>query len=72
MVFEAAAWRAEQERKRAVVLAWQVAALSRSRQIPSLRRLLGADKTRALSGEELARREREFAELTARMGDGRK
>lgn len=60
---EAFAWRMEREHRRDAWLAWHVAALSRAKRLPPLRRLLGGGETRALEGEELERRRRERDEM---------
>lgn len=60
---EARAWRAEQEGQRDLWLAWHIAALSRAKRLPSLKRLLGSGETRVLAGAELERRQQERREI---------
>ena len=68
---EAFAWRVEREHRRDAWLAWHVAALSRARRLPPLRRLLGGGETRELKGEELMRRRRERDEMLERIDVGK-
>lgn len=65
MAIEAATWRMEQAQKGRAWLAWHTAALSRSRRMPALVRLLGVPDAKPLEGEELERRRREFEEMKA-------
>jgi len=67
MAIEAAIWRDERRQKQDTALAWRMAALMRSKQLPSLQRLLDTAnaETRPLSGEELERRRDEFREMSA-------
>jgi len=58
----------DHERERDLWLAWHIVALERARRLPRLKRLLHPPATRRLEGEEKAKREREFEELTKRMG----
>lgn len=67
MAIEAGAWRLEQEHRGRVWLAWHTAALSRARTLPSLTGLLNPAPSRALRGDELARRRAEHEELIGRM-----
>ena len=60
---EARAWQAEQERQRDLWLAWHIAALSRAKRLPSLKRLLGSGETRVLTGADLERRHQERREI---------
>ena len=69
--FEAALWRQEQERRRDTVLAWQMAALSRAKRLPSLKSLLAPAKSKALTDAEQAKHREEFAEMSKRMGGKR-
>lgn len=56
-------WRQDLHHRRQAWLAWHIAALSRSKRLPSFKKLIGADKARALEGEELERRRRERDEM---------
>jgi hypothetical protein len=67
MMFEAAAWREEQNRKRDTTLAWQIAALARSKKMPTLRELLVPGHTKTMTPEEKAKRAREHEEMVTRM-----
>lgn len=69
--FEAYEARAVREHQRDAWLAWHIAALSRAKRLPSLRRLMGLDRARPLHGEELERRRAEHAELVANAVDPR-
>ena len=64
---EAAGWRMERAHKRDLCLAWHVAALSRAKRLPPLKRLLGTDKARALEGEELERKRAEHREIMQKI-----
>ena len=70
-VFAAHAWRQEEEQKRDLALAWYTAALSRTKKLPNLDRLLNPPKTRKLSAKEQRERAAEFAELKRKMGGER-
>jgi hypothetical protein len=70
--FEAAAIRAEREYQRDAWLAWHIAALSRAKRMPTLKKLLQTDKAKPLRGEELDRRQAEHAELIANATKPRK
>ena len=69
MALNAAVWRIEQEMARSLSLAWNIAALERTKRLPSLSKLLApvADKQQA----PIEERRREFEELKDRM-DGRR
>ena len=60
--------RAEQQQERDLALAWHVAALQRTKKLPSLKRLLHPPQTKVLEGEELDRRAAEFEEMKRRFG----
>jgi hypothetical protein len=64
---EAAAWRAEQQQRRDIALAWHVAAFSRTRRMPSLRSVLARGETQVLQGEDLERRREEHREMMANL-----
>ena len=74
MVMEARAWRLERETERTTELirlaqkmagwlAWHTAALQRSRNMPSLQRLLGGGQTKELTPDEARERKAEFEEM---------
>jgi hypothetical protein len=67
MAIEAAIWRDERRQKQDTALAWRMAALMRSKRLPSLKNLLSTARpeARPLSGEELERRREEFREMSA-------
>jgi len=66
MAIEAAIWRDERRQKQDTALAWRMAALMRSKHLPSLKNLLStASAARPLSGDELERRRGEFREMSA-------
>lgn len=67
ILIDAASWRAEQRQQQAVSAAWLTAALTRQKRLPSLKRLLGTDRSRALDGEELERRRAEYEEIMRKM-----
>lgn len=71
LALDAATWRAEHEQRRAAWLAWHMAALSRARHLPALRRLLTPPRAKRLRGAELARRRREHEEIVRKLGGGR-
>jgi len=71
MAIEAAAWRLEREHRRDAWLAWHVAALTRAKRLPALKRLLGTDKARALEGEELEGRRTEHREIMGKIDVGK-
>lgn len=66
-VLDAAAWRMEREQRMQGWLAWHVAALSRAKRLPPLRRLLRVSDGKSLDGEDLEERRSEFKELRERM-----
>ena len=61
----AATWRAEEQTRRDISLAWHTAALMRSRRMPTLKSLLGGGKAKVLEGAELERRRSEHAKMVA-------
>jgi hypothetical protein len=67
MTIEAAVWRDERRQKLDIALAWRVAALSRQKRLPSLKKLLTPDETRPLRGKELKKRQQEFREMTKNL-----
>jgi hypothetical protein len=69
LAIDAAGWRTEQAARRDVALAWHVAALSRTKTLPSLARLLKPPKARVLEGEELEKRRTEHAAMVDALGD---
>jgi hypothetical protein len=66
-VMEAAIWQREQEQRRDLALAWHVAALTRTKTMPALKRLLAPPEARRLQGAELERRKREHEEMTRNL-----
>lgn len=64
---EATSWRLEREHRRDAWLAWHIAALSRAKRLPTLQRMIGAGKARALEGEELERRRAEHREIMQKI-----
>lgn len=56
---DAAAWRQDVDHRRNAWLAWHVAALSRAKRLPSLKRLVEPKDAKPLHGEELERRRQE-------------
>lgn len=58
--------RRREAQQRSAWLAWHMAALSRMKRLPTLKRFLGTDQARVLKGVELERRRAEHAELLAR------
>jgi len=67
MAIDASIWRDEVAQKRDLTLAWQTAALTRARRLPSLKQLLSIKPARPLHGDELEKRRREFKEMTANL-----
>lgn len=67
MAIEASIWREEIQQKRDLVLAWQTAALTRAKRMPSLKQLLNTKPAKPLHGEELEKRRKEFKEMTANL-----
>lgn len=57
-------WRIEQSQKNDLSLAWMIAALSRSKRLPSLKQLLFTKPAIALEGIELEKRRQEFSDMT--------
>lgn len=66
MAIEAANWRDERAQRLALRAAWHTAALSRAKRMPSLGQFM-TPPARRVSGEELQKRRREFAEMTANV-----
>lgn len=67
MEIDASIWREEIQQKRDLVLAWQTAALTRAKRMPSLKQLLNTKQARPLVGQELEKRRKEFKEMTANL-----
>lgn len=67
MVIEASSWNFDQDQKQLAWLAWHVAALSRSKRLPALNRLLSKGESKKLSGKELQDRREEFKKLKERV-----
>lgn len=66
---EAYLWRAKNRQKEEIRMAWLGAALVRAKKLPKLAQLL-TEKAKPLHGEELAKRRREFAEMTQNIDLG--
>lgn len=58
--------RRREAQRRSAWLAWHIAALTRVKRMPGLKRFMGTEKARVLKGAELERRRQEHAELVAR------
>jgi hypothetical protein len=67
MTIDASIWREEIRQKRDLTMAWQIAALSRAKRMPSLKQLLNTKPARPLVGEELEKRRKEFADMTKNL-----
>jgi len=67
MMIDASIWREEIQQKRDLVLAWQTAALTRAKRMPSLKQLLNTKPARPLVGQELEKRRKEFRDMTANL-----
>jgi hypothetical protein len=67
MAIDASLWREEIQQKRDLTLAWQTAALTRAKRLPSLKQLLNTKPARPLHGAELEKRRQEFKEMTAKL-----
>lgn len=63
-VIRAQVCRFDQQRRMMVAQAWQIAALTRTKRLPSLKSLLVNKGARVLSGDELEQRRSEFKEMT--------
>lgn len=66
-VFESDAERRKDTREHDLWLAWHIVALGRARQMPSLRRLLGQDEARPVTGAEAERLQRAHEAMVERM-----
>lgn len=64
LIIEARAWRNEHDQKLLLKLAWDMAALSRSKRLPKLSLLLKSKPVRPLKGQELIMRRSEFQDMT--------
>lgn len=71
MAIEAAIWSDRRQREQALSVAWHMAAFSRAKRLPSLKRVMASTKAtvkaRPLKGVELKERRREYRELTAEV-----
>lgn len=65
-VIEAVRWRLDQEQRARAWLAWHVAALSRTRTLPPLARLIRPAPAKPLTNEQRQVRKREFDEMRDR------
>lgn len=64
MAIDASIWREEVQQKRDLTLAWQTAALTRAKRLPSLKQLLNTKPAKPLVGAELEKRRKEFRDIT--------
>lgn len=71
MTFDAVGWQQEQKWQRDVMLAWHIAAFTRSKRLPDLKTILNPGETKVLTPEEKVRRAAEFDRLSTRMGINR-
>lgn len=62
-------WRDERAQRQQIAQAWRTAALMRVKRMPSLAQLL-AGPAKPLVGRELARRRKEFEDMTANVDLG--
>jgi len=53
---DAASWRMERQQKLMLSTAWHAAAFSRTKRMPSLKKVLGEHKSKRLRGKELERK----------------
>lgn len=71
MYFQTDAWRQRQERRRDAWVAWHMAGLMRVKRMPPIS-TLAPDEPKVVTTEDTARRRREHAEITERLGRGRR
>jgi hypothetical protein len=67
MAIDASIWREEVQQKQDLTQAWQTAALTRAKRLPSLKVLLNMKPAKPLRGEELEKRRQEFKEMTKNL-----
>jgi hypothetical protein len=67
MMVDASIWREEIRQKQKLTMAWQIAALTRAKRMPSFKQLLNMKPARPLYGDELERRRKEFADMTKNL-----
>jgi len=67
MAIDAAIWREEVRQKQNLTLAWQTAALTRAKRLPSLKQLLNTKPAKPLTGVELEKRRQEFRDMTKNL-----
>lgn len=74
MAIDAAIWDERRRQKQNLSVAWHMAAMSRAKRLPSLKRVLSSTETtvkaRPLKGAELRKRRKEYRELTAEVDVG--
>lgn len=66
LAIEAAVWQAEQDHRMRAWAVWHVAALSRTKRLPALSRLIQSPEAKPLSEEEAVERRSEFEEMSGR------
>jgi len=71
LAIDAEVWRLEQERRGRAWLAWHTAALSRTRRLPPLGRLIKMPEAKRLDGDELEKRRAEFEAMKSRFHETR-
>ena len=67
MAIDAAIWREEVRQKQNLTLAWQTAALTRAKRLPSLKQLLNTKPAKPLVGAEMEKRRQEFRDMTKNL-----
>jgi len=67
VAMEAAVWRANQAQVRDASLAWHIAALTRCKKLPGLRKLLAPLLPSTAKKQPIEKRRDEFNELKSRM-----
>lgn len=66
---DAFSWQVDRENKRDAWLVWHIAALSRAKRLPPLKRLMGGKEKdgKRLTGEKLEQRRKERREIMAKI-----
>ena len=67
MAIDASIWREGIQQKWDLTLAWQTAALTRAKRMPSLKQLLNTKPAKPLVGKELEKRRQEFRDMTKNL-----
>lgn len=67
MIIDAAIWQRDQQHRQNVSLAWHVAALMRTKNLPGLQQLLAVKPAKRLTGQALQERRNEHREMTAHV-----